>query len=167
MVLIVGIGCGDAGKQVLITLTRQQVAVVQRVLAEIGQQGIAIMIDDNFKTAVMDRLGVACRLYRSGQRADQRLGAQLFHQSFATGVALRLTRWGAFCQSCFYFGHARLVSVPEIHVLPLSILSLAGEMPRPDVPLSFESGGACQSYSNEWNETRKTYPGFVPRALIP
>ena len=42
---IIGIGSGDAGKQVLIRFTGQQIAVVERVLAEIGEQGIARAID--------------------------------------------------------------------------------------------------------------------------
>jgi hypothetical protein len=41
MVGIVGIGVGDAREHVLVGLARQQVAVVERRLAEIGQQRVA------------------------------------------------------------------------------------------------------------------------------
>ncbi|MEN9926866.1 MAG: hypothetical protein RL268_2992 [Pseudomonadota bacterium] len=152
MVLIVGISSGDAGEQVLIAFTGQEVAVVERFLAEVGQQGIAGVIDFDGKAAFVDRLAVVGGLGRGcRQGAGHGLDTQLFHQRFAADIALLghtqcrgaprllacgrslighcLARRGAFCQRCFNFGHARLVSVPEIHVSPPSILSLRGNCP--------------------------------------
>ncbi len=48
MIGIVGIGSGDTGEHILIGLTRHQVAVVERGLAEIGQQRIARRVSDDF-----------------------------------------------------------------------------------------------------------------------
>ena len=42
---VVGIGRGDADEQVLVGFAGQQIAVLQRLLAEIGQQRIAAVID--------------------------------------------------------------------------------------------------------------------------
>ena len=76
MVLIVGIGIGHAREQVLILLARQQIAVVERVLAKVGQARIAAVIGDDGEAAVIDLLAVAFRgfLGRFDHRAGQRLG---------------------------------------------------------------------------------------------
>ena len=42
---VVGIGRGDADEQILIGFAGQQIAVLQRVLAEIGQQRVAAVVD--------------------------------------------------------------------------------------------------------------------------
>ena len=55
MRLIVAIGVGDAGEQILILLAGQQIAVIQRVLAEQRQQFVAGMVGDD---------GIAARLHR-------------------------------------------------------------------------------------------------------
>ncbi len=52
---IVGIGRGDADEEILKLLAGQQIAVVQRLLAEIGEQRVARMID-------LDRIDVAASL---------------------------------------------------------------------------------------------------------
>ena len=44
MLGVVGVGRGDAGEQVLVAFAGQQIAVAQRVLAEIGQQRVALVI---------------------------------------------------------------------------------------------------------------------------
>ncbi len=53
---VVGIGRGDAGEHVLIALAGQQIAVLQRLLAEIGQQVVAAAIDLNLLDQVQLRL---------------------------------------------------------------------------------------------------------------
>jgi hypothetical protein len=57
--LIVGIGRGDADEQILEILARQQIAVAQRLLAEIGEQRVARMID-------LERIGGLDRLAAMG-----------------------------------------------------------------------------------------------------
>jgi hypothetical protein len=51
---IVGIGRGDAGEQVLVVLAGKQVAIVQRVLAEIGQQRVARRVGLDGEAAARD-----------------------------------------------------------------------------------------------------------------
>ena len=58
VILIVRIGVGDAGEEVLIGLARQQVAIIERVLAEQGQQGIARRIGHDRETPGVHRLGI-------------------------------------------------------------------------------------------------------------
>ena len=43
---------GDAGEHVLVDFARQQVAVVERGLAEVGQQGVAGAVDANLVAAL-------------------------------------------------------------------------------------------------------------------
>ena len=62
MVLVVGIGRGDSGKQILVRFAGQQIAVLERVLAEIGQQRVARRIGDDVERAGVDRLAVALDL---------------------------------------------------------------------------------------------------------
>src|SRR3990167_10990878 len=71
---IVRIGGGNTGEHVLIGLARQQVTVVQRLLAEVGQQRIPRRIsldpvaldqrDLRFGTSL--RLALACSLFSDG-----------------------------------------------------------------------------------------------------
>jgi len=72
---VVGIGIGDAGEEVLIDLAGQQVAVGQRVLAEIGEARIAAGIGDDVEAAVVDLLAVGLGgvLHGFGHGAGQRL----------------------------------------------------------------------------------------------
>ena len=65
MRLIVGIGLGDAGEHVLIGLARQQIAVAQRGLAELGQQCVAPVIDTDLARDDLDRRRFLGRLDRS------------------------------------------------------------------------------------------------------
>ena len=53
---IFGISRRDARKQILIGLAGQQIAIVERVAAEFGQQRIARRIGDDVEPARMDRL---------------------------------------------------------------------------------------------------------------
>ena len=55
MVGVVGIGRGDAGEHVLVRLARQQVAVLKRGLAEIGQQRIAGAVHLHFPDQLQGR----------------------------------------------------------------------------------------------------------------
>ena len=55
---IIGVSGGDAGEQVLVALARQQIAVVERFLAEIGQQRIAIGRGDDGKAAGVHGFGI-------------------------------------------------------------------------------------------------------------
>ena len=61
MLLIVGIGVGNAGEQILIGFAGQQIAVVERFLAEIGQQIIATLIQRDLEAALFDAVAVALR----------------------------------------------------------------------------------------------------------
>ena len=135
--LIVGIGGGDAGEQILIAFAGEQVAVVERFLAEVGQQRIACAVGHNLEAAVVDRLAVIDRRSGGGHGAGQRLGAQLLDQTGRTGIVLvrhrqrralarllaRLAgspghglRLGAVLQAYFDLCHRRLFPVPEIHL---------------------------------------------------
>lgn len=114
--------------QVLIALSGEQVAVVERFLAEIGQQRIARMIDLDREAAVVDRLGIVLGgsgLRRARERALERGGAQLLDQFRAARVVLcvhrhcrGIPRLHCFRNRCLDFGHRRFVSVPEIHLQP-------------------------------------------------
>ena len=75
MILIVGVGIGDAREQILIALARQQITVVERLPAEIGKQFVARGIGDDRKAPLGDRLGIF--FFRPGGRignASQRFG---------------------------------------------------------------------------------------------
>ena len=56
---IVGISRSDAREQILVALARQQIAVAQRVLAELGQQSVAAVVGDDIERAVVDRFAGA------------------------------------------------------------------------------------------------------------
>ena len=143
VILIVGIGIGDAGEEILIGLARQQIAVVQRILAEQREQRIARGIGDDDKAPRHDLLGAGCCrrcLFRSsfGQRRDrpgQRGGAQLLDQFGRAQIdfvrhrhcraSARLHHFRA-CFNALRFrieqarfahriAHRRFVRIPEIH----------------------------------------------------
>ena len=86
MVLIVGIGIGHAGEQVLEVLARQQVAILQRFLAEFGQIGIARSIRDDFEPTRIDLLAVGHGIGRAagGDGLGHRVRCGGFHQLFRT-----------------------------------------------------------------------------------
>ena len=86
MLAIVGIGRGDAREHVLIALTRQQITVFQRLLADIRQQRITRPVDlDAFHHAQM-RLGV--RLGLAARRAT-RVGNLRFHLAIGGRIQWR------------------------------------------------------------------------------
>ncbi len=103
--LVVGIGRGDADEQILIGFTRQQIAVVQRVLAEIGEERVAAVV----------------HLDRIGQRTRALLG----------GGRILLRRCGARGVQKSGVGHARLAA-RKIHcsVVPVHIPFDSGMRPR-------------------------------------
>ena len=70
MVLIVGVGIGDAGEEVLELLARQQVAVDQRFLAELGQVRIARFVGHDVEPPVEDLLAVGLFGIGFGSRGD-------------------------------------------------------------------------------------------------
>ncbi len=72
VLFIIGIGIGDAGKQILIAFARQEIAIFQRFLAEFGQIGIARVICLHIKTARQNGLGIAVRLRCSARGFSQR-----------------------------------------------------------------------------------------------
>ncbi len=91
MVLIIGIGRRDAGKQILIIFARQQIAVLQRVLAEFGQQRIAAFVGDDIEPAHVDRLAVALRLFIRRVGVGRSFGfgpLALLGAGFCTGSSL-------------------------------------------------------------------------------
>ncbi len=136
MALIVGIGRSDAGEQVLIALTGEQITIVERFLAEIGQQHVAGVVGLDLEAAIVDRFRIVRCGRRGLDRARQRFRAKLRNQRVRSGVALvghahrggcllvlclsgrSLACCRAFNQCCLNLGHCWLVSVPEIHVLP-------------------------------------------------
>ena len=59
---VVGIGAGDAREHVLIAFARQQIAVVERRLAEIGQQRVAAAVE----AQIAGRRRLGQRLRRRG-----------------------------------------------------------------------------------------------------
>ena len=61
MLGIVGISRGDAREEVLIIFARKQVAVLQRLLAELGQKSIALGIGLDVELGRVDRLRAAAR----------------------------------------------------------------------------------------------------------
>ena len=87
---IVGIGRGDADEEVLIAFAGQQIAVVQRFLAEIGEQRIAAMVD-------IDRIGAGA------------------HGLAAGAGRLRRGRCGGGARFDRVAGHCFTLRVPEIH----------------------------------------------------
>ena len=56
MLGVVRIGRGDAREQVLIAFARKQVAILERLLAELGQQRIAAAVGLDVEPRRMDRL---------------------------------------------------------------------------------------------------------------
>jgi len=90
--LIIGIGIGHAREQVLIILTGQQIAIGQRVLAEIGQPGIARCIGDDGKAAGVYLLAVGSTLRRFGpslrERPGQRFASLGGDEFFRSGIRL-------------------------------------------------------------------------------
>jgi hypothetical protein len=104
---IVGIGAGDAGEQILIALAGQQIAVVERLLAEIGQQRIARRIGCDIEAAHSDALRIGGVVLRS--RAG--LGA------LARRVALFARgRFGPFHVHHRHIACAHLFALSEIHL---------------------------------------------------
>ena len=57
---VVGVSGGDAREQVLVAFAREQVAVTQRVLAELGEKGIATGVGLDVETRRVDRLRSGC-----------------------------------------------------------------------------------------------------------
>ena len=70
---VVGVRRGDADEQVLIAFARQQIAIGQRILAEIGQQRIAAVID-------LQRVGRADALGRVHRRGIAVRGRRVVHR---------------------------------------------------------------------------------------
>jgi len=62
VVLVVGIGVGDAGKKILIGFAGQQIAIVERFLAEIGQQVVAAGVYGDLEATLLDAVAVALGL---------------------------------------------------------------------------------------------------------
>jgi hypothetical protein len=58
---IVGVGGRDAGEQILVGLAREKVAVLQSLLAELGEERVARLIRGYFERARVDRLAGADR----------------------------------------------------------------------------------------------------------
>ena len=71
MLRIIGIGVRHAGEQVLVRFAGQQVAIGQRLLAEIGEIGVTRGIGDDGEPACIDGLGIA------GSCSGRSFGARL------------------------------------------------------------------------------------------
>jgi hypothetical protein len=56
--LIVGIGVGHAGEEVLVLFAGEQIAIIERVAAEIGEQRVAGVIGDDREAAGVDLFGI-------------------------------------------------------------------------------------------------------------
>ena len=98
MVLVVGIGIGDAGEQVLVAFAGQQVAVVERFPAEVGQQRVARRIGDDGEAARVDRFRIVHprRLGDGHDRFAERFGAEIGDQR--TGA--RIVLFHGQCRAC-------------------------------------------------------------------
>jgi hypothetical protein len=83
---IVGIGVGHAGKQILIGLAGQQIAVVEGFLAERGQLGIARGVGADREAAGIDRLGIE-RLGSRGALASSAAEAAAARSAAAASTA--------------------------------------------------------------------------------
>jgi hypothetical protein len=97
MRLIVGIGRGDPGEQVLVALTRKQVAVLQRLLAEFGQERVARRVGDDREAALVNRLAV---LPGRGDRGGD-IGAANVAAAREVHACYLLTAVRAALRSCF------------------------------------------------------------------
>jgi hypothetical protein len=121
--LVIGIGIGHAGEQVLVLFAGQQVAVVERVLAERGEQRIARFIGDDAEAAGADGarvflLGRGNAGGRGRHGGDQRLGPGI--------LRIQTHRRSAFCRrrafesraikAQFVLRRHGAVPSPEIHV---------------------------------------------------
>ena len=95
VILVVGIGIRDAGEQVLVALARQQVPVVQSLLAEHGEVRIARGIGRDGEAARIDLLAVGRGVGRGLGRGGHRLcrfghgGSGRGGQRGAAGIVLR------------------------------------------------------------------------------
>ena len=74
---IVGIGAGDAHEQVLEAFARQEIAVLQRLLAEIGQERVAPVINLDRIGLAQRALGRLCGGVTRGRRLDRVGGHRL------------------------------------------------------------------------------------------
>ena len=108
MILIIRICRRNAGKQVLIAFARQQITVLQRVLAKFGQQGVTRRIRHNVETALVN--GFA----RHRFLVVSRLGLGLNLHSFGSNFFKHISH---------HCGHivGPLACIPEIHLTRCSI----------------------------------------------
>ena len=98
---IVGIGRGDADEQVLIGFAGQQIAVLQRVLAEIGEQRIAAVID-------LDRIEL--RDFASFDSERRVLGAFAFVAGASHGGGRHV-------------GGTHFAAAGQVHLIPLVLVT--------------------------------------------
>jgi len=154
MILIVRIGIGHAGEEVLIGLSGQQIAVGQGFLAEIGEACVAIGIGDNRETTIIDLLAVGLGriLHRGRHRADQRLARLGGDQRVGAGIS-RFHRHSLFitrARAGFEFiGHIAVYRVIghvfarlEIHCQPPLCPPNRVYGTRGHVPILFYTGGS-------------------------
>ena len=148
MIAIVGEIVRDTGEQILIFLTRKQIAVGQGFLAEFGQQRIAAFIDLHVETAIENLLAVFLGRLRSNgrNRAGKSFARGFLNQLFATVVGLvhgdRLLLGGGLVDSVVRIQiqcHRRVVPALEIHRQPRRSKCLTGSPATLRVPLVFES----------------------------
>jgi hypothetical protein len=71
--LVVGIGIGDAREQVLVVFAGEQVAIVERVLAEQRQQRIARGVGDDREAPRVDRVRILGRLFGGSRNRSRRV----------------------------------------------------------------------------------------------
>src|SRR3546814_2281535 len=80
MIGVVGIGGGDAGEEILIGFAGEEIAVLQRLLAEIGEQRVAARVgldresarvDCGLDVAVQLRLDTCGRFDRSEEHTSE------------------------------------------------------------------------------------------------
>jgi hypothetical protein len=128
MLLVVGIGGRDAGKQVLVAFAGQEIAVVQRLLAEIGEQRIAAGVGLDGEAAIVDGLGFTLRRSGGGNgaghgpcghRIDEVLRALVLAGHGDSTLCLRGCGLGRIGSRAFET-HRSVIPSPEIHHAPQS-----------------------------------------------
>ena len=169
MIAIVGEIVRDTGEQILIFLTRKQIAVGQGFLAEFGQQRIAAFIDLHVETAIENLLAVFLGRLRSNgrNRAGKSFARGFLNQLFATVVGLvhgdRLLLGGGLVDSVVRIQiqcHRRVVPALEIHRLPRRLSVPPAHDRAAHVPLVFESAGLSSHLAILCGSRVKTYPAF-------
>ena len=129
MILVIGIGIGNPGKQILIGFTGEQIAVPQRFLAKIGKQIVAAFILRDLEAALFHTAAVALGLQflfvigLGRRRLCSSLPAYL-------RLACRLCVFGfAFWRVQYFRAHFTLTHICSRHILIVAVVSKIHQSP--------------------------------------